>query len=202
MFSGLALRAYETEKYRRGRGPHYVMQKQEVLVLVDDKDNEIGTDTRENCHLGKGRRHRAYVVFLFHDGKLLLQQRSRQKTLWPETWDVSFTSHVYPGETYEDAARRKGIQELGARFGRLKDVYSFVYFAPQGRYAENEFCRLLVGDFDGRVRPNPAEIMATRWTTVRDLGRDLKSSPDAYTPWLTLAFDGFVKSPVARNFGA
>jgi len=174
--------------------------KEEMLVVVDDNDKEIGIDTREHCHLGKGRRHRAYVVFLFHSGKLLLQQRSRLKTLWPGAWDVSFTSHVYPGETYEQAARRKGTQELAATFGSVQDVYSFVYFAPQGKYAENEFCKLLVADFDGKVKPNPDEIMAVRWTTVEDLRADLRKRPDIYTPWLKLAFDGFIASPLAKSY--
>ena len=167
---------------------------QEILILVDDNDNQLGTDTRENCHLGKGRRHRAYVVFLFHDGRLLLQQRSMKKVLWPGAWDVSFTSHVYPGESYEAAARRKGLQELNARFGPLRDVYSFVYFAPQGKYSENEFCRLLVGDFDGKVKPNPDEIMAVKYVTLEELGRELKTHPHIYTPWLKLAFEGFSKN--------
>lgn len=179
-----------------------VQPVKEILVLVDENDNEIGTDTRENCHLGKGRRHRAYVVFLFHAGKLILQQRSRQKTLWPGAWDVSFTSHVHPGESYEQAAKRKGLQELDAKVGGLSDVYSFVYFAPQGRYAENEFCRLFVGDFDGSVRPNPEEIMAVKWTTLGALGRELKGNPDAYTPWLKLAFEGFLRNPLAKGYGA
>lgn len=175
------------------------MPKQEILVLVDEHDNVLGTDTRENCHLGEGKRHRAYVVFLFHDGMLLLQQRSRLKTLWPGAWDVSFTSHVYPGETYDQAARRKGLQELGATFGPLREVHSFVYFAPQGRYAENEFCKLLVADFDGKVKPNLDEIMAVRWTTVDELRADLKKQPEVYTPWLKLAFEGFVGSPLAKD---
>lgn len=174
--------------------------KQEILVLVDENDKEIGTDNRENCHLGGGKRHRAYVVFLFQGGKLLLQQRSRLKTLWPGAWDVSFTSHVYPGESYEQAAKRKGAQELGTTFGPVRDVHSFVYFAPQGQYAENEFCKLLVAEFDGEVKPNQDEIIAVRWTTVGELRADLQRRPDTYTPWLKLAFDGFLESPVAKKY--
>jgi len=171
-----------------------------MLVLVDENDNEIGTDTRENCHAGKGRRHRAYTVFLFHEGKLLLQQRSKKKLLWPGGWDVSFTSHVYPGETYSQAAARKGMQELGARLGQLADVHSFVYFAPQGGNAENEFCRLLVGEFDGTVKPNPDEIAAVRWASVRDVEKDLKANPQLYTPWFKLSFEGFAKTPSFRKY--
>lgn len=176
--------------------------KQEILVLVDELDNQIGTDTRENCHLGRGRRHRAYTVFLFHGGKLLLQRRSEKKTLWPGAWDVSFTSHVYPGETYRQAAARKGKQELDAKFGELRDVYSFVYFAPQGEWAENEFCRLLVGEFDGKVNPNPDEISAIRWVTVPELKKAIESDPGTYTPWLKLSLDGFLKSSESEEYGA
>lgn len=176
------------------------MTRPEMLVLVDEKDNEIGTDTRENCHRGGGRRHRAYTVFLFHDGKLLLQQRSKKKLLWPGGWDVSYTSHVYPGETYSKAAARKGIQELGAQVGNLADVHSFVYFAPQGANAENEFCRLLVGEFDGKIKPNPDEIAAVRWVRLKDVENDLERNPALYTPWFRLSLQGFMKSPASKKY--
>jgi isopentenyl-diphosphate delta-isomerase len=174
----------------------------EILVLVDENDNQIGTDTRENCHAGKGKRHRAYTVFLFHDGKLLLQQRSSKKLLWPGAWDVSFTSHVYPGETYSQAAARKGLQELNARVGSLTDVHSFVYVAPQGKNTENEFCKLLVGSFDGRVAPNAEEITAIKWARVKEIVEDLAAHPDSYTPWFKLSFEGFMKSPISKMYAA
>jgi isopentenyl-diphosphate Delta-isomerase len=176
------------------------MAQPEILVLVDENDNQIGTDTRENCHVGRGKRHRAYTVFLFHNGKLLLQQRSSRKQLWPGGWDVSFTSHVYPGESYLEAANRKAIQELGAKIGPLTDVHSFVYFAPQGTHAENEFCRLLVGEFDGKVKPNPEEISAVRWMRLDEVVKDIRENPETYTPWFKLSLQGFIDSPVARKF--
>jgi len=173
---------------------------QEILVLVDDNDNEIGTDTRENCHSGAGKRHRAYTAFIFHDRKVLLQQRSERKLLWPGAWDVSFTSHVYPGETYQQAASRRAKQELGATVGPLADVYSFVYFAPQGANAENEFCRVLVGDFDGKISPNREEMTSVRWARLSEVQADLKARPDAYTPWFRLSFEGFLSSPASRKY--
>jgi isopentenyl-diphosphate delta-isomerase len=172
----------------------------EILILVDDDDNEIGTDTRENCHSGKGKRHRAYTAFIFHDGKMLLQQRSMKKLLWPGVWDVSFTSHVYPGETYQQAARRRALQELKAKVGNLEDVYSFVYFAPQGDNAENEFCRVLVGDFDGKIKPNIDEMMSVRWAKLAEVKSDLRLHPDHYTPWFKLSLEGFLKSPVSGRY--
>ncbi len=176
------------------------MAPKEILILVDDNDNEIGTDTRENCHSGKGKRHRAYTALIFHDGKMLLQQRSAKKLLWPGAWDVSFTSHVYPGESYQQAATRRALQELNARVGQLSDVHSFVYFAPQGDNAENEFCRVLVGDFDGKVTPNPEEMMSVRWARATEVASDLRAHPDSYTPWFKLSFDGFQKSSAYKKY--
>ena len=169
------------------------MAGNEILVLVDENDVEIGTDTRENCHAGKGKRHRAYTVFLFHDGKVLLQRRSEKKLLWPGAWDVSYTSHVYPGETYQEAAARKARQELDAQIPLLSDVHSFVYFAPQGDNAENEFCRVLVGEFDGKIRPNSDEMMATKWAGIEEVESDLNAHPESYTPWFRLSFEGFLR---------
>ena len=171
-----------------------------MLVLVDDKDNEIGTDTRENCHAGSGKRHRAYTVFLFHNGKVLLQRRSSNKLLWPGAWDVSYTSHVYPGETYQQAAARKAAQELGAQVPDLNNVYSFVYFAPQGKNSENEFCRVLVGEFDGKVTPNAEEMSAVRWGTLTEVEADLAKNPDSYTPWFKLSLEGFLNNPTSKRF--
>ncbi|HYC26598.1 MAG TPA: isopentenyl-diphosphate Delta-isomerase [Nitrososphaerales archaeon] len=172
----------------------------EILILVDDDDNELGTDTRENCHAGNGRRHRAYTVFLFHGGRVLLQRRSPKKLLWPGGWDVSYTSHVYPGETYQQAAERKAKQELGVRIGPLTDVHSFVYFAPQGGNAENEFCRVLVGEFDGSITPNEDEMSAVKWAKLKDLEADLAAHPDAYTPWFKLSFEGLLKHPISKKY--
>ena len=176
------------------------MKKQEILILVDDDDNQIGTDTRENCHAGEGKRHRAYTAFIFHDGKMLLQRRSAKKLLWPLAWDVSFTSHVYPGETYQRAASRRAREELQANVGDLQDIHSFVYFAPQGDNAENEFCRVLVGDFDGKIVPNPDEMAEVRWARISEVASDLRANPDAYTPWFKLSFEGLQKSPVSKRY--
>jgi isopentenyl-diphosphate Delta-isomerase len=177
-----------------------LLADQETLILVDDNDNEVGTDTRENCHSGKGKRHRAYTAFMFHNGKMLLQQRSMKKLLWPGAWDVSFTSHVYPGETYQQAAARRALQELDAHIGPLTDVHSFVYFAPQGDKAENEFCRVLVGDFDGKISPNADEMMSVRWAMLTEVQSDLRAHSESYTPWFKLSFDGFLKSPASKRY--
>ena len=38
----------------------------DTLILVDEQDNEIGSCEKVDCHLGKGKLHRAFSVFLFN----------------------------------------------------------------------------------------------------------------------------------------
>ncbi len=167
-------------------------QAEVVLILVDEKDNFLGYDTRENCHLGKGRMHRAFVVFLFNSRReLLLQKRSSRKQLWAGFWDVSATSHVLRDEDYLSAAARTLKNELGITSAHLRRVLDFTYYAPFGDYSENEFCVLLVGDHDGSVNPNPEEVAAISYRLPEQLGKDIKDNPDDYTPWLKIAIDRF-----------
>ncbi len=166
---------------------------EEILVLVDEKDNQLGTVTREEAHIGQGKRHRAYVVFLFKEGKLLLQRRSMKKKLWPGYWDVSYTSHVYPGETYIQAASRKAKQELGIEVRELRDVLSFVYWAPSNGYSENEFCALLVGKLEGEVKPNPEEVMEVRYLTLEHALDEVREAPEKFTPWFKISLTKFIE---------
>lgn len=53
-------------------------------MLVDEKDNFIGTATKQECHKvgpdGSVLLHRAFSVFLFNKrGDMLMQRRSSQK---------------------------------------------------------------------------------------------------------------------------
>lgn len=56
----------------------------DICLLVDEKDNMIGTASKRDCHKvgpdGSVLLHRAFSVFLFNKrGDMLLQRRSSQK---------------------------------------------------------------------------------------------------------------------------
>lgn len=56
----------------------------DICLLVDDKDNFIGTASKRECHKvgpdGQVPLHRAFSVFFFNQrGDMLLQRRSSQK---------------------------------------------------------------------------------------------------------------------------
>ena len=159
----------------------------DALILVDENDREIGTQTKSACHAGDGLLHRAFSVLLFNgSGKLLLQQRSALKPLWPGYWSNSCCSHPRVGETVPDAARRRLSEELGVDC-ELQALYKFVYRARFGEVGtEHECCWVLVGHSDNDVEVDPEEVADYRWIAPDELTREIAAHPDRFTPWFKL----------------
>ncbi len=168
--------------------PHRIVSSEaEELILVDAEDREIGTLDKGACHDGEGVLHRAFSLFIFNpEGKLLLQQRSSNKRLWPLYWSNSCCSHPRRGETMETATARRLDDELHIA-AELEFVYKFAYQARFGSAgSENELCRVYLGRTDDAVTPNPNEIAATRWLAAGEVSAELAREPGRFTPWFKL----------------
>lgn len=161
-----------------------VSSEREELILVDDKDKEIGYKSKADCHDGVGVRHRAFSLFLFNDdGELLLQQRGKEKRLWPGFWSNSCCSHPRRGESLPIATMRRLRDELNIS-ADLEYVYRFCYeafFSDAG--SENELCHVFLGRVRGTIRPNDSEIESIRFITLKEMDAELGEYPERFTPW-------------------
>ena len=164
-----------------------VSSEAEALILVDSDDQPVGQLSKAAAHDGTGRLHRAFSVFLFNDsGELLLQQRGRDKRLWPGYWSNSCCSHPRVGETMDVATRRRLDDELNLE-SRLEYVYRFEYHARYGEAgSEHELCHVYVGRVDGEIVPNDNEIAAVKFLPAGRVAAELDENPDSYTPWFKL----------------
>jgi len=167
--------------------PEVVSFSSEELVLVDSNDRECGFASKADAHMGEGRLHRAFSVFLFNkDGELLIQQRSAQKRLWPGFWSNTCCSHPRVGETLDVATRRRLDDELNLS-AELEFVYRFVYQARYGEAgSEHELCHVFLGRFDGGVKFNTSEISGIRYLPVAAVADELDRVPESFTPWFKM----------------
>lgn len=162
----------------------------EKLIVVDEQDNILGYKTKAQCHKGEGILHRAFSIFIFNDHKqILLQQRSREKQLWPLYWSNSCCSHPRKGEEMADAAHRRLFEELGLRTS-LKYLYKFQYHAGFGAAgSENEICSVFIGKSNGQVSVNHHEIAGWKFVDVAELNWDMTEHPEKYTPWFKMEWE-------------
>ena len=164
-----------------------VSSEDELLILVDEHDRELGHLSKGACHDGDGVLHRAFSLFVFNRaGGLLLQRRSADKRLWPLYWSNTCCSHPRRGEAMETAIHRRLLQELGMT-GDLHHLYTFQYHARFGDAgSERELCWVWIGSSDDVPRPNPHEISDCRWIAPEELDREIAARPDDLTPWFLM----------------
>jgi isopentenyl-diphosphate delta-isomerase len=165
----------------------------DLLILVDEQDNEIGYDTKYNSHIGKGKLHRSFSIFIANDkNEILMQKRAKDKFLFSGYWSNSCCSHPRKEEKTEEAVHRRLEEELGFDC-QLSELFSFVYFAPDKNGAEHELDHVFVGRYNGPIKPNPAEVEEVKWINADELVEDVKKNPDKYTVWCKIALDRVVE---------
>lgn len=83
------------------------------LSVIDENDNIIGKDTRENIHKN-GLLHRGVSVWLYNPkGEIIFQKRSANKDIYPGLLASSVGGGVDLGENYEEAGIRELKEESG-----------------------------------------------------------------------------------------
>jgi len=106
----------------------------EMLDLVDEAGRVVGKATREECHSSTALAHRAVHVFVRNSSNaIFLQKRAVTKRIQPGRWDTSVGGHPESGESYEAAARRELLEELGLSLGdaeALRQLHDYVWRSP------------------------------------------------------------------------
>jgi isopentenyl-diphosphate delta-isomerase len=169
----------------------------EYLILVDEKDNPIGTEEKVKCHLPNGILHRAFTALLFDkNGRLVLTRRAKEKMLWPNDWDGTVASHPRESETYVSSGERRMPEELGIHC-KLDYLFKFEYHVPYKNIgSENEICGTLIGivDDSSQFRKIEGEIDEIKWISSKELLSELNTNPKIYCPWMIIALELLDKS--------
>ena len=160
----------------------------EQLIWVDIFDNEIGEGEKLETHV-KEQLHRAFSVFIIHDGKMLLQRRALDKYHSAGLWANACCSHPRKGQTFEESVQDRLELELGIPKGAClpQEVFSFVYYSRYEGLSEYEYDHVLVVDYNGKIIPNPEEIMETRWVELAKLKQELEEEPQKFSTWFLIA---------------
>jgi isopentenyldiphosphate isomerase len=153
----------------------------ELLDIVDDNDRVTGQELRDGVHQ-RGLQHRGVHVFLVTpEGKLLVQQRSRQRQTYPLALDCSVSEHVKAGEGYPQAAARGLAEELGIRHANIHALIKFkMDYGPNDR----EICRLYEGTVDPTlVHYDPLEVEWTACYSLIELEALIRNGKVAFSSW-------------------
>ncbi len=161
------------------------MQDDKQVVLINDKNEVIGTTSKLGVHNAATPLHRGFSLFLFDlDGNLLLQQRSKHKRTFPLVWANSCCGHPMLNESNIDAAKRHLKLELDIDEVKIFEVISdYRYKTEMNGIFENEICPVLIG-FTGELPfANSDEVEDIKWIPWNEFLEEVKSGKSEYSLW-------------------
>lgn len=139
----------------------------ELVDLYDENRVPLGRTAERREPKGPGEYRMVVHVCLFdRRGRLLIQQRTAEKTIWPRLWDVSVGGGVDAGETSRQGAEREFREELGILLD-LSGIRPSVTVNFGGGF--DDFY-ILVRDLDlDALVLQREEVCAVRWAELHEI---------------------------------
>lgn len=139
----------------------------EIVDVIDENDNVIGKSTKKEVNSNPSLIHREIAVLIFdNNGRVLTQQRSKNKKNDPLVWTISAVGHVPSGMTYEEAAHMELMEELGF------DTKLIPYEKKMFHYeTETQIATSFLGLFpeNAKVMISKEEIEAYKFVDINEL---------------------------------
>jgi len=170
---------------------------EEQLILVDERNRAIGSATKTIVHRA-GLLHRAFSIFIVDArGRIVVQQRTREKYHSGGLWANSCCGHPRFGERTIAAARRRLNEELGIRSTLSFGFFARYQIALDRGMQENEFVYVYFGRLTAELRPDPAEVAAIALLSCEEISRRIEHEPSQFTYWLKHYFQNH-RGEIAR----
>ncbi|WP_299536327.1 NUDIX domain-containing protein [Ulvibacterium sp.] len=109
----------------------------ELIDILDDMGNPTGKTAMKSVAHAKGWFHPTIHVWLYtKDGRILIQQRGKDKDTHPLLWDVSVAGHIGAGEVIEASAIREVEEEIGLSISE-RDLEKIGVFSSIHKHRED-----------------------------------------------------------------
>jgi len=162
---------------------------EEYLDIVDENDNVIGKDTRDNVHKNFQIHRGIHVLVINSQGEILIQKRSPNKSYYPGYYDASVGAQVQSGESYEDAAARETKEELGFAPESLTKICDYKSYSARQR--ENR--RLFQCHSEGPIKFDPIELESVEFISSQKI-QEMISAGQPFTEGFTISFKHYLES--------
>ncbi|MCC1485382.1 NUDIX hydrolase [Winogradskyella immobilis] len=155
----------------------------EYIDIVDKNGQPKGIALKSEAHKN-GWYHNTIHLWLYtSDHRILLQQRSHKKKIYPLLWDVSVAGHIDAGETFETAAIRETEEEIGLKLPpkALKKIDTRLHESSyaDGTILDYEFHQVYISELNvdlNALTPQADEVEALKLVSFTEFEDLLQNS--------------------------
>lgn len=156
---------------------------EELLEIVDQNDNIVGIAPRSEA-IKNGLLHRAVMIVVINsNGKIFLQQRSKNKKVYPLAWDISSAEHNKIGETYKEAAQRGIKEELGIENTNLKKIKRGSIKIEFGNLKDYELFEIFEAKYSSKITLDKSEVNQGKFLSIDKIKKMIDGQKEQFTPW-------------------
>jgi isopentenyldiphosphate isomerase len=141
----------------------------EMVDIIDGDDNVIGQALKSDCHRNASLVHRTVHFTLIDPSARRVMISRRSYTKPHDGGKLCFLGeHVLAGEGYDTAVHRGVVEELSVEATALREVGEHIFTGST--FTERVKMFLVSCAMINRLRPDPDEVAALEWHTVKQLG--------------------------------
>ena len=159
----------------------------EIIDICDEDNKIIGQKLKSEAHK-KGLWHRSAQIWIYNSkAEILLQLRTKNKTLCPNLWDASVAGHVASGEEPIISALREMEEEIGLKLEEndLKLLKIRKNSLAFGGLINKEWAYIYTYIFDGDINKlhlQKDEVQEVKFISPDDMEKELKTVLKTYVP--------------------
>lgn len=160
----------------------------ELIDICDKNNNLLGIRKIASEAHKNGLWHRTSHIWIYNStGEILLQLRAKDKSFYPDMWDVSAAGHIGAGEKPIISGLREIKEEIGLSV-KEEDLEFFKIRKNKTVYKNmknNEFYYVYFLKFDGDIKKlklQDEEVQSIQFFPVEKIEEELKINPEKYLP--------------------
>jgi isopentenyldiphosphate isomerase len=145
-----------------------MLQKDELLFVVDDDNNPIEPQSRSLVHKNNLWHRTSHIWIVNKQKEILCHQRSQKVEISPGNWDPYCGGHLGPDISYIDGAMKELKEEMGIT-ATDKDLSFFKVFKNQTNF---EFQGIFYMTWEGDIAKLPIEkdeVEQIQWFPLVDV---------------------------------
>ena len=144
----------------------------ELVDVLDAAGRPVGVVTRREMRERRLPHRVTYVLVFNRAGELFVHLRTLHKDVHPGYWDVAIGGVVAAGESFDDGARREGLEELGVAL-QLESLFP-VRYADELTVVHGVAYRAC---HEGPFRLQPEEIVRGEFLTLEAVAARARREP-------------------------